>query len=496
MASESISSSSSSSSSSSAAASSSSSSSSHHGRPLHVKTNSKDDDVDTELDQRLNDIAPDAKSHQNPVPDHGDGCKIFLSRIPQTFNEDSVKRVLEDKLGEGSVLDVSLVYAKSGPEEDGHDADKGKANDKSHEKREHRGFGFVTFSSDTISQEAMRCGTVRGSAKTSSKRRHTLYIQPVLRDDEDKDNNKLSASDSKRTSAEGKDICFLWKKFRCPYGDTCKFVHEGEGGCAADVTNKSTVDCKKSKVQKCFSFKKRGKCKLGDKCPFFHDVSTAKKDAVPKTDNSQSKHVKIDLKDGTLSSGDKQTKDCINWKTKGKCRKGVNCPYRHDEGVRLQALSKKDKVSDAIDPTALSKTKRKRQDKVKQSLSIRVFGLNYSTTEQDVRNFFQHCGKICEITFPTYEDSGRSKGYCGILFASPKAVQKAVQEMNGTELHGRWLSVQEGKMFLRQWEEGERARNEEGRGGRLENKDELPKEQPLGEFGQKVKKRKKHGFSD
>jgi RNA recognition motif-containing protein len=165
--------------------------------------------------------------------------------------------------------------------------------------------------------------------------------------------------------------------------------------------------------------------------------------------------------------------------------------------VRLQAQSKKDTERDEIDPTALSKTKRKRQDKVKQTLSIRVFGLNYSTTEQDVKDFFQHCGKIVEITFPTYVDSGRSKGYCGILFASPKAVQKAVQEMNGTELHGRWLSVQEGKMFLRKWEEGERARKEEGRGGRVENEHEIHKEQPLvGEFGQKVKKRKKHGFSD
>jgi RNA recognition motif-containing protein len=103
--------------------------------------------------------------------------------------------------------------------------------------------------------------------------------------------------------------------------------------------------------------------------------------------------------------------------------------------------------------------------------------MNYSTTEQDVRDFFSPCGVIKEITFPTYSDSGRSKGYCGILFASPKAV-KAV-EMNGCELHGRWLSVQEGKMYLRKWEEDERNRKggkesgwdngEEGEKGRRRN---------------------------
>ena len=73
---------------------------------------------------------------------------------------------------------------------------------------------------------------------------------------------------------------------------------------------------------------------------------------------------------------------------------------------------------------------------------------------------FQHCGPIVELTFPTFEDSGRSKGYCGILFQSPKAVAKAV-ELDGKELHGRWLRVQAGKMYLKQWEEQHASRANE-----------------------------------
>ena len=386
---------------------------------------------------------------------HHDEWKVFVSRIPQTFNEDSITRILCEVFGDGSVSDASLVYVK----------EENEAQTKDSETKEHRGFGFVTFSSKEVCDEAIARGTVRGSAKSSSKRKHTLYIQRVVREDGNEDATTESFTD--------KNLCYLWKKFRCPYGDECKFLHEGEGGCATN----------EAKVQKCFSFKRRGKCKLGDKCPFSHDVSTKQGTDVIETINT----------DKDKLSNDKASKHCINWKTKGKCRKGDKCPYRHDESVRLKALSKKDKTNDT---DGLSKTKQKlkeRENKVKQSLSIRVFGLNYSTTKEDVQNFFIHCGKIVEISFPTYEDSGRSKGYCGILFASPKAVQKAVEEMNGSELHGRWLSVQEGKMFLRKWEEDERVR----RGGGVRYGDAAVEEEPLtGEFGQKVKKRKKHGYAE
>ena len=122
--------------------------------------------------------------------------------------------------------------------------------------------------------------------------------------------------------------------------------------------------------------------------------------------------------------------------------------------------------------------KKAKKDKQRQPLSVRVFGLNYDTSESDVRSYFEHCGPIMELTFPTFEDSGRSKGYCGILFQSPKAVAKAV-ELDGKELHGRWLRVQAGKMYLKQWEEQHESRKRK-----------------VGEFGQPVKKRKKHGYNE
>jgi RNA recognition motif-containing protein len=117
--------------------------------------------------------------------------------------------------------------------------------------------------------------------------------------------------------------------------------------------------------------------------------------------------------------------------------------------------------------------------KVRQPLWIRAFGLNYDSTQEDIRAFFKECGPIMEVNFPTFEDSGRSKGYCGVRFQSPNAVEKAI-DLNGKELHGRWLSVQAGKMYLRQWDEQVQAQEEaqsksrkapDGQAGELDQKD-------------------------
>jgi len=387
--------------------------------------------------------------------DNEDDRKIFLSRIPNTFNEDSITRIFSKVFGENCTDHIALSTKR---EEDidnanfqfHHNREEDNDKDRGHQEFQknmnqdstfpHRGFAFITMSSVELRNEAIRKGTVRGKAKEASKRKHTMYIRPVVRSNEE--GEEPSAFNT----------CFLWSKYRCPYGNECKFNHIGEGGCLQSNAVKDPAS--RLKKQRCFSFRTRGKCKLGDNCPYSHDFKV-------KSSNSVKECIKIP-----------REKVCINWKSKGKCRKGDKCPFRHDESVREAFLAKKEK-----------KKKRSRNDNP-QPLSVRVFGLNYDTKEEDVREFFQHCGLIREIAFPTFEDSGRSKGYCGVLFTSPKATEKAT-DMDGSSLHGRWLSIQSGKMYLKQWQEREEERVKE----KKENV-------ALGEFGQKVKKRKKHGFKD
>jgi RNA recognition motif-containing protein len=207
---------------SSTSSSSSSSSSDDDRSDSETKTPNKEEEATVDVDAQADATADD--------------CKVFVSRIPQTFNKESVKRVIEANIGDECVTDVSLVHAKA---ED--DAPGAHEVDDTQEAKEHRGFGFVTFATKEKCQEALQSGTVRGSAKLASKRKHTLYIQPVVRQEE---NNTSTGA------VVGRDICFLWKKSRCPYGDSCKFVHEGEGGCA--TSNDGSALDQKSKVQKCF----------------------------------------------------------------------------------------------------------------------------------------------------------------------------------------------------------------------------------------------------
>eukprot|EP00957_Ditylum_brightwellii_P123990 9451048-Ditylum_brightwellii.AAC.1 len=49
---------------------------------------------------------------------------------------------------------------------------------------------------------------------------------------------------------------------QCPYRDKRKFLHKGDGCCLPSSDNGNDSKGGKRK-QKCFTFKKKGKCKLG-----------------------------------------------------------------------------------------------------------------------------------------------------------------------------------------------------------------------------------------
>jgi RNA recognition motif-containing protein len=423
----------------------------------------------------------DNDHYDGPHGDDWDSRKVFVSRIPTAFDSDAVRRIFETRFGAGLVANVSIAGNRKG--QDGGYRQEGNAGKKeggddvaAAETSNHRGFGFVTFVSPSVRDQAIEAGTVRGGAKETSKRKQTMYIRPLDRSSRDGGDND---GDEDRSSS--KNICHLWSMNRCPYGTGCKFQHAGEGSCIDAKPNQDPLSkAERDKKEKCFSFKKRGKCAKGDSCPFSHDAGPTKEgDGADKRPKPASQ------------------KDCINWKKKGKCRKlnsEGGCPYRHADGVRDVALAKK------TDRSAGSERKRGAEgNKVKQPLCVRVFGMNYDTKEEDIRSLFEHCGPIVEIAFPTFEDSGRSKGYCGVLFQSPKAVEKALL-LHETELHGRWLSVQAGRMMLKQWEARERkSRDDKGAFDGKSSKSKrfaLTESSEIGEFGQKIKKRKKHGYKD
>ncbi len=349
--------------------------------------------------------------------ENNDEFKIHISRVPTKFDETIVRRILVDHLpriankndndndnDNDATIQVELIYPR--PEHDQEDTEEQQEKSENHQdektkekKKEHRGFGFVTFPTKELYEQILNFSVIKGGRKPNSTKMHTMHIRPYT------------------TSPEETNQCYLWTERRCPYGEDCKFTHSGPGACLPAAM--STENNKKR--GKCFAYRK-GKCDKGDDCPFSHDFEPA----LPLS----------------TSSIPKSEKDCISWKSKGKCSKRDSCPYRHDPKLIKKVEEKRKRKRDEGDLMPQKK---------KQPLCIRVFGMAYETTEKDIISFFQDCGKIQEINFPTFEDSGRSKGYCGIWFTSPKAVDKAI-ELNGQELLGRWLSVQAGKMYLKEWE--------------------------------------------
>jgi hypothetical protein len=409
-------------------------------------------------------------------------CKIFVSRIPDTFSEKSVERLLQEQLGEGAVLEVAMAYPKV---EEGAEGGEGEEDQQQENRqrsnqhqppddvvRKHRGFGFVRVDTAERAQQAFALKTVRGGAKASSKRMHILYLRPVFPKDKD------GEEPTEGGVSGGEGSCYLWEANRCPYGDDCKFSHQGAGSCID--YSKIDANAPGTGKKKCFAFKK-GKCKAGDDCPYSHDFVVA-------TNNTKQTSESTSTTTGSSTiTIPKNEKVCINWKTKGKCRKGDKCPYRHDEAVReagqAKRASKKGTTTTKLNGGAGGQ-EATASSKVRQPLWVRAFGLNYDSTQEDIRTFFQDCGPIMEVNFPTFEDSGRSKGYCGVRFQSPNAVDKAI-DLNGKELHGRWLSVQAGKMYLRQWEDQVQAQEQ------AQSKSRKAPDGEAGELNQKDVKRRK-----
>ena len=68
-------------------------------------------------------------------------------------------------------------------------------------------------------------------------------------------------------------------------------------------------------------------------------------------------------------------------------------------------------------------------------------GVPFTATEADIRHFFRECGTIAEVRAPTFQDSGRLRGYAHVYFASKAAAAKAL-ELDGRYIGERFISVQ------------------------------------------------------
>ena len=74
-----------------------------------------------------------------------------------------------------------------------------------------------------------------------------------------------------------------------------------------------------------------------------------------------------------------------------------------------------------------------------------VGGLAYSTTSEGLREFFAQSGNVLSATVITDRFSGQSRGFGFVEMASRAEGEAAISQLNGTEINGRSLTVNEAK---------------------------------------------------
>ena len=79
------------------------------------------------------------------------------------------------------------------------------------------------------------------------------------------------------------------------------------------------------------------------------------------------------------------------------------------------------------------------------SSKIYVGGLPYATTDQQLQEIFSAHGNVESARVITDKFTGRSRGFGFVEMSSSEEAQRAIQALNGTDLDGRNLTVNEAR---------------------------------------------------
>jgi cold-inducible RNA-binding protein len=78
-------------------------------------------------------------------------------------------------------------------------------------------------------------------------------------------------------------------------------------------------------------------------------------------------------------------------------------------------------------------------------MKIFVGNLNYSTTEDDLRAAFSAYGAVDRVSVVTDRDTGQPRGFAFVEMANRNEAETAISVLNGSELNGRTLNVNEAR---------------------------------------------------
>jgi cold-inducible RNA-binding protein len=77
--------------------------------------------------------------------------------------------------------------------------------------------------------------------------------------------------------------------------------------------------------------------------------------------------------------------------------------------------------------------------------NLYVGNLPHSTTESELRSAFEAHGAVDKVSIVTDRETGRARGFAFVEMTNASEADKAIAALNGTDLGGRTLTINEAK---------------------------------------------------
>jgi RNA recognition motif-containing protein len=77
--------------------------------------------------------------------------------------------------------------------------------------------------------------------------------------------------------------------------------------------------------------------------------------------------------------------------------------------------------------------------------NIFVGNLSFNTNEEELRQLFEPHGQVDRVSIMTDRDTGRSRGFGFVEMASNEDGEKAIAALNGSQVGGRTINVNEAR---------------------------------------------------
>ncbi|MFZ1219223.1 MAG: RNA-binding protein [Chthoniobacterales bacterium] len=81
----------------------------------------------------------------------------------------------------------------------------------------------------------------------------------------------------------------------------------------------------------------------------------------------------------------------------------------------------------------------------KIKMKLYVGNLSFETTENDLQDLFEQHGKVTDVALMMDRTTGRSRGFAFVSMADSTEANAAVGALNGKEVQGRTLTVNEAR---------------------------------------------------